>query len=92
MFWLLSPCAIAQNSETQSPFKDFLRNLPLNLRGVSKCQHISKRLFPDTQHHIERSYDGGQEQDYSDTLWDCRGVGVRVEEGGERREKGSVVV
>lgn len=53
-----------------------------------KCQHSSKRLFPDAQHSAERSCDEGQEQEDGDTMWDCQGVSVRVE--GERGEKESI--
>lgn len=59
-------------------------------RRVLKCQHSSERLFPDAQHSAERSHDEGQEQEDGDTMWDCQGVSVRVEEGRERGEKESI--
>lgn len=56
-------------------------------RRVLKCQHSSERLFPDAQHSAEWSRDEGQEQEDGDTLWDCPGVSVRVEEERERKSQ-----
>lgn len=61
-------------------------------RRVLKCQHSSERLFPDAQHSAERSHDEGQEQKDGDTMWDCQGVSVRVEEGREERKSQYVVL
>lgn len=61
-------------------------------RRVLKCQHSSERLFPDAQHSADRSRDEGQEQEVGDTLWDCPGVSVRVEEERERGESQHVVL